>query len=105
VIDGIFLGYFLENLQDTGKDLNITRKDRGLYAKWRGLLSYLWTRRTGSYRLSVALAIGAGTSSDKVGKRERRSMRYLEEAHRRRRIGVAGIEGGRRRCWWPALFP
>jgi hypothetical protein len=43
VISGIFLGCFLENLQDTGKDLNITRKDRGLYAKRRGLFSFLWT--------------------------------------------------------------
>jgi hypothetical protein len=43
VIGGIFLGCFLENLQDTGKDLNITRKDRGQYAKQRGLFSYHWT--------------------------------------------------------------
>jgi hypothetical protein len=43
VIGGIFLGCFLENLQDRGKDLNITRKDRGLYAKQRGLFSYHWT--------------------------------------------------------------
>jgi hypothetical protein len=43
VIGGIFLGVSWKTCKTQGKDLNITRKDRGLNAKRRGLFDYLWT--------------------------------------------------------------